>query len=323
MERSMRALRAVDGALRERDVPVPDPERSELQVRVRAAGLNAADLGRVRRSRGGSEVPLGAEVAGEVAAVGADVAGFSPGDAVMGMCSGGFAEYAILDSGTCLPVPARLSWVEAAGACVCFVTAHDALITAGGLVPGDSVLVNAASSGVGLAALQLARLLGAGITVAMSRSQAKLDRLHDLGIRFDAGATSASGVVDRCVAATDQKGVDIAVDSVGAADWASIFDVMALGGRIVSVGRLGGDAVTVNLDELARRRIALIGVTFRTRSPAEAAVVFRRAAQVLLPALGEGALRVQIDSVYRFSEADQAIDRMTAVEKLGKVVLHG
>jgi NADPH:quinone reductase len=317
----MHAVYAVDGMAVDLEVPLPIPGPTEILVKVKAAGVNAADLGRLRRSRTGPAVPLGAEVAGIVVALGTAARGFSPGDAVMGMCSAGFAEFAAVDVGTCLPVPAGLGWTAAAGACVSFVTAHDALVTAGRLRPGHSVLVNAVSSGIGLAALQLARRLGAGLTIAISGSQQKLDRLDELGVRFDRGLTSGSEAAAACSAATGGAGVDIAIDSVGAAEWDTTVTAMALGGRIVSVGRLGGDTVSVNLDELARRRLSLVGVTFRTRSRAEASAVFERASHVLLPALEQGVLRVVVDGVYSFANVADAIGGMTAATKLGKIIL--
>jgi NADPH2:quinone reductase len=330
----MRAAVAEAGKVEVREVPVPEPGPGQLLLRVHAAGLNAADrlliaghyrVGASVRPPSASPagpVPVGTEAAGEVVAVGADVTGFASGDRVMAMGRGAFAEYAAFDAGRALHIPAGLGWVEAAAVPVVYATAHDALATAGRLVPGESVLVNAASSGVGVAVLQLARLLGAGLVIGTSTSPAKFDRLRAAGVPLDVALDgSAADLGEQLLAATGGEGVDVVVDSVGGTSWPSTLAAAALGGRVVSVGRLGGTRADVDLDELARKRVSLVGVSFRTRSGAAAAEVFAAAGPVVLPGLADGRLRVLVDRTFPLAEVASAEDHLGAGGHIGKVVL--
>jgi NADPH:quinone reductase-like Zn-dependent oxidoreductase len=356
----MRAVVAEAGRLELRELPDPEPGPGELLVRVRAAGLNRADVAVMRgayvvgrslgRSGGRSPsqgsaprpargpLPMGGEAAGVVVAVGPGVERFSTGDRVMAMCRGAFAELVRVDARRALPVPDRLSWEEAGGCPVTFVTAHDALASAGRLRPGEAVLVNAASSGVGVAALQLARLLGARTVVASSTSADKLEALRQAGVPFDTGLVAGDAdFVERCLDATGQgstptvgdgdgageqpSGLDGVVDSVGGPAWAANLAVAALGGRLVWVGRLGGERAEVNLDEVARKRVSLVGVTFRTRSPDEAGAVVAAAAADVVPALADGRLRVLVDRTFPLEEAAAAEEHLHANRHVGKIVL--
>jgi NADPH:quinone reductase len=330
----MRAAIAEGGRIEIREVPRPEPRAGELLVRVRAAGLNAADrlLVAGRYLVGASvrppepappgPVPIGAEAAGEVEAVGAGVTGYAPGDRVMAMCRGAFAEYAVVDVSRVLPVPAGVDWTTAAAVPITFVTAHDALATAGRLAPGGSVLVNAASSGVGVAAIQVARLLGAGPVLAVSTSPAKYERLRAAGVAADVELDAGGGdVAERALAATGGAGVDVIVDSVGAAAFADNLAAAAIGARIVSVGRLSGTIASVDLDELSRKQVSVVGVTFRTRSRQQAAAVFAAAGAVLGPALADGRLKVLVDRSFGLAEAAAAEDYLGTGAHIGKVVL--
>jgi NADPH2:quinone reductase len=285
---------------------------------------------------------MGGELAGEVIAVGGPVdggvergvdgeaergldggaAGFAVGDRVMAMGRGAYAELAVVDAARTMAVPATVSWTEAGGFPTTFVTAHDALRSAGHVEAGSSVLVNAASSGVGVAALQLARLFGAGTLVASSTSAAKLDALRGRDVPFDVGVVADNPeIVEEVVAATGGRGVDVVIDSVGGPAWATNLGVAALGARIVSVGRVGGLVTEVNLDEVARKRVSLVGVTFRSRSSSEARAVIASAAADLVPALAEGRLHVVVDRTFPLEEAAAAHDYLRRNEHVGKVVL--
>jgi NADPH:quinone reductase len=330
----MRAVYAEDGQLVQKDVPEPAAGPGQLLVAVKAASLNAADRLMLEGSHvagatvspaervAPASLPLGADAAGEVVAVGEGVEEFSIGDRVMGICLGGFAELAVIFAAFAMRVPDRLAWTEAAAVPVAFSTAHDALVTAGGLTAGNDVLVTAGTSGVGVAALQLARLLGAGTVAASSRSPEKLDQLGAAGIPFDEGLiTGEADFVEQGLRATGGDGFDIVVDNVGAAAADENIGVAALGGRIISVGRMSGQRAEIDLDELARKRLSLVGVTFRTRSLSEIADAHRRASVDVVPALADGRLRVILDRVFPFEEIVAAEAWMQTGRRIGKVVL--
>ncbi|MPY96292.1 MAG: zinc-binding dehydrogenase, partial [Acidimicrobiia bacterium] len=198
----------------------------------------------------------------------------------------------------------------------------DALATAGQLETGEAVLVNAASSGVGVAALQLARLLGASPVIGVSTTSAKLEALARLGIAPDHGFVGDDpDLVDRLIDATGGRGVGVTVDSVGGPAWATNLASAALGGRIVSVGRVGGNDATVNLDEVARKRVSLVGVTFRTRDAAQASAVVAGFAAAGLAAIADGRLRPVVHRTYPLESAAAAQADLGTNQHVGKLVL--
>lgn len=271
------------------DVPDPIAGGGQLLVRVRAAGLNRGDLlvrrgdyrVGLRRDRpvapfvAGGEL-AGGELAGEVEAIGPGVQGWRVGDRVMAS-GAGYAELAAVDARMAIVLPDTIDWEEAGGLMVPLITTHDALVANGALRAGGSVVVNAATSGVGVVGVRLAAVLGAGVVFATSRSANNLAVLRDfLGslpcplITVDTSHAELATVV---AAHTGDAGADVIVDKVGAAALAENVAAAAIRGRIVQVGRLGGRTAEIELDELARKRTSLIGVTFRTRSADEAAAV--------------------------------------------------
>jgi NADPH2:quinone reductase len=315
------------GTLELRDVPEPVPQPGELLIRVRATALNRADLamrrGAYPRLATGGDSPLtiaGLEAAGEVAGLGADVSGFAIGDRVMAMCSGGYAEFTTLDHRLAVSVPARLSWTEAASLPVAYMTEHDALITNARLQPGETVLVNAASSGVGVAAIQIAKLWGARLIIGSSGVNAKLQALKAFGMDHGINYRFVN-LADAILEATDGKGVDVIVDHVGGSHLHDHLRCMALKGRLVSVGRLGGRVGELDLDLVALKRLTLIGVTFRTRTLEERIAIAHRFAADLLPALADGRLRPVIDRAFPLTEALEAQGYMASDAHIGKIVL--
>ncbi len=332
----MKAAVAENGTIRIDDVDVPDPGAADVQIKVAAAGLNAADKGLITGHyiRGTSitkpasaaamagPIRFGMEVSGIVTAVGADVSGIKVGDEVMARSGGAFAEYVVTPAADVLAKPADLSFTDAAAVPVTFITAHDALSTLGGLQAGQHVLVNAVSSGVGVAALQLAKLLGAATVICTARNRDRLADLVEHGIAMDLALDTADPqFIDKVLDATGGHGVDVIVDSVGSPEWAQHLQVLAIGGRLVSVGRSGGTSAEVDLDEVARKRVSIIGATFRTRSREETSAVVRRAADVIVDGFAAGKLKVVVDRVFPLVQVAQAESWMTSGKRIGKVIV--
>jgi NADPH2:quinone reductase len=314
------------GAIALQDVPTPKPRPEELLVKVKAAALNRADLFRVQGTykttapkQGLLEI-VGGEAAGIVVDMGKDVSGFAVGDPVMGMCAGGYAEFTTIHQRLAMPMPERLSWEEASTVPVSYMTEYNALITNGRLQAGESVLINGASSGVGVAAVQIAKFWGAKPVIALAGSPAKLAALAALGL--DVGINyKTEDFKEAVLAATDGKGVDLIIDHVGGPHLKDNLKCMALKGRLVSVGRLGGEVGQLNMDLLALKRLELIGVTFRTRTLSERIEIARQTIADLLPALADGRLKPVVDRIFNLEQAAEAHAYMTSNAQFGKIVL--
>lgn len=330
-ENEMKAMVIVSdadgGTLEYLDVPNPEPAAEELLVRVKATSLNRADLAQRQGnypapSRGSDTewVVAGLEAAGEVIGMGDSVTGFASGDRVMAMCGGSYSEFVTVDYRLAMPVPEQLSWAEAATIPVAYMTEHDALSTHARLQSGESVLVHAASSGVGIAAIQLAKLLGAAPVLGTGGDPAKLAALAALGLDEGIDYHEVS-FADAVLAATDNNGVDVVVDHVGASHFQDNLRCMALRGRLIGVGRLGGRHAELDLDLLALKRLELIGVTFRTRTLEERIEIAQRCAADLLPALSAGRIQIFIDRTFSLDEAMEAQGYMASNAHIGKIVL--
>ena len=310
------------------DVPDPRPKPHEVLVRVRASGLNRADLavaaGHAHGNIGGPGTILGMEFAGEVVECGAEVPdSIRPGQRVMASGAAGYAEYAVADWGRVLPVPdANMSWAQAATLPIALQTMHDAVVTNGGLRPGQSVLIQGASSGVGLLGMQIAKLMGAGLVFGSSTDAGRRARLKDFGADH-AVDTSGPAWPDQVLAATGGRGVDLIVDQVSASVANGNLRACAILGRIVNVGRLGGARGEFDFDLHAMRRISYIGVTFRTRSQEEVREIVRRMRADLCDAVEAGRLALPIDRVFPLAEAPAALAHMRANGHFGKIVLEG
>jgi NADPH:quinone reductase-like Zn-dependent oxidoreductase len=308
--------------LRETQVPTPGP--GQVVVAVRAAGVNRGELIRgaqVRASQpAASPARAGGEFAGEIAALGEGVSGWKPGDRVMGRTAGSYASHVAASQRALMRIPEGMGWAEAAAIPNVFVTAHDALVTNGAAAPGEAVMVTAGPSGVGTAAIQIARHIGANPVLATTRTPAKAGGLRALGAH-EVVDTRQAGWVDAVLRATDGRGVDVIIDHVGGSMLLGNIEVLALKGRLVSVGRNAGFVGECNLDEIARKRARIIGVTFRTRTPEESLACSERFAAHLMEAVTKGALKPVLDRTFPFERLHDAHKYMLGDTQTGKIVL--
>lgn len=326
MTNTMRALVGGVGPDWEpRELAIPAPAPGQILIRVRAAGLNRADLYMLEgsyspNSKTSNVYTAGLELAGEVAAIGADVPDLAVGDRVSGAGLGAFAEYAVLDHRHAIAVPAALSWVEAAALPVGLATEHDALVTQAGFTAGQRVLIVGAASAIGLIAVQLARALGAAQVVATTTSEAKRGALTAAGA--DAVVNTATeNLAEAVAAATGGAGVDVVLDHVGGELFGQTFAATRLGGTIVNIGRLAGPEATVDLNQLAFRRLRVLGTTFSVRTPDELAAVCDALVPRVLPAVADGRIRPVVDRVFAFDDALKAAEHLRSNRAIGKVVL--
>jgi len=307
--------------LEQREAPMPEPGSGQILVRMRAAGLNRGEfIAGHGLTKAGAAKPAGGEGAGEIAKIGAGVSGFTLGARVMGRCPGAFAEYALMDARETIVVPERLSWEEAAGIPLTFMVVHDMLIAQGKLAAGEWLLVTGISSGVGVAALQTAKALGAKV-IGTSGSDDKLARLKavglDLGIR-----TRAGDFCDTVLQATGGKGVSLVVNNVGGSVFAECVRALAFQGRLATVGYLDGVLkAEIDIEALHRNRLVLFGVSNKLRGPEQRAESARGFVADILPAIASGSIRPLIDRVYPFDELPAAKAHMEANAHLGKIVL--
>jgi len=319
----MKAGVATENGLEVRDIPQPQPKPFELLVKVKAAGLNRADLAAARGSGGHGKVGggVGIDWAGEVVEVGPEAkGGFKPGDRVMCAGSGGYAEYAVCDWGRVVAIPDDMTFEHAATLPVALGTMHDALVTNGHLKPGQSVLIQGASSGVGLMALQIAKLLGAKRVIGTSTNAERRARLSEFGadLAVDTSDLKWPALV---LEATGGRCVDIIVDQVSGALINASMRATAIRGRIVNVGRLGGGKAEFDFDLHANRRIAYIGVTHRTRSVDELREETRAMWADLADAVRSKRLSLPIDRTFPLTEAKAAQEYMRANRHFGKILL--
>lgn len=309
------------------EVPRPQPGKGQVLIQVKASALNRIDLamamGTAHGSAGGTGVPLGVEWAGEIVELGADVTQWRIGDRVMGAGIGAFADFTLGYAPLMYPVPQGLSYEQAAALPVGLQTMHDAIATHGALKAGHSILVQGASSGVGLAGLQVAKALGAGLVIGSSTSANRRARLREFGADVVVD-TSQSGWEKHVLDATQGQGVDLLVDMVAGPYVNPGMAATRIGGRMVNVGRVAGESGEFNFDLHSMRRITYVGVSFRTRSPAEVMEVVARTRRDLEPFLNKGELRMPMDKTYRLDEVTKALEHMAANLHFGKIVLvHG
>jgi putative PIG3 family NAD(P)H quinone oxidoreductase len=310
----MRAVTISDESVVVREHPDPEPAKNEILVRVRAAGLNGADIlqraGRYPAPPGSSQDIPGLELAGEVAAVGPGVERFSEGDRVMAIVGGGGqAELAVVHERAAMPVPEALDWPAAGGFPEVFTTAHDALFTQAGLCAGESLLVHGAAGGVGTAAIQLGSALGARVTATVRREEARPE-VEKLG----ATVIAPEGF-------EEHGPFDVILELVGAPNLGANVKALATQGRIAVIGIAAGAKGEINLAALMGKRGTLHASTLRARPLEEKAIAQRLVERHVLPLVQAGQVRVPVAATYPLDDVAAAYERFTSGGKLGKIVL--
>ena len=304
--------------------PNPEPGVGQIRVRVRTSALNRADL---LQREGNYPVPPGVpadisgmEYAGEVDALGPAATLWKVGDRVMGIIGGaGHAELLCVHEREAMPVPQSMSWDEAGAIPEAFLTAHDALFNRLDLATGETLLIHAVGSGVGTAALQIARVVGAKV-VGTARSAGKLEQAKNLGldVAIDASRGEWAAQVETTVG---KESVHAVLDLVGGNYLDGNMRVLALRGRIVVVGLTGGATAQFNMGTLLRKRLTMVGTMLRARPLEEKISLARDFAEHGVPLFETGKLRPVVDRVFSFSEVRAAHELMASNKTFGKIVL--
>ena len=301
------------------DVPTPQPGPDEILVRVHSTALNRADL--LQRS-GGYAAPPGApqnisglEFAGEVAELGTNARRWSKGDRVMGITGGGaHAEFVMAHQDAVAVVPPNIDLSDAGAIPEVFMTAHDALRQAG-FKAGENVLIHAVGSGVGLAATQLATALG-GRAFGTSRTPDKIERAKAFGLESGCGLAELTAFAEKV-----SGGFDVVLDLNGGPYFAASLEVMALKGRIILIGGVAGGKTNVDLYQILRKRLHVIGTVMRARSLQEKIETTKAFEREVVPLFAKGAIEPVIDSVFSLDKIQEAHRRLESNETFGKVVL--
>jgi NADPH2:quinone reductase len=310
----MRAVTIRDKQLTVEEQPDPQPGRGEVLVRVKAAGLNGADMmqlkGNYPAPPGSPQDIPGLELAGEVQARGPGAERFNEGDRVMGIVGGGGqAELAVVHERVLVAVPDRLSWPQAGGAPEVFTTAHDAVFTQAGLVAGERLLVHGAAGGVGTAAVQLGRAAGARVTATV-RNETLRDQVAALGAHVIAPEGFA-----------DHGPFDVILELVGAINLMDNLKALDTGGRITVIGTGAGATGEIHLGLLMMKRARIHGSTLRARPLEGKALTARAVERSVLPALADGTVKVPVAETFALGDVQAAYERFQAGGKLGKIVL--
>ena len=310
--------------LKWREVPSPEPGRGEVRVRVRATAVNRADLlQRMGLYPAPPDAPQqipGLEFAGEIDGIGSGVSAWKVGDRVFGLVGGGaYAEELVAHADCVARMPDALSFTDAAAIPEAFITAWDAMVSQAGLGAGETVLIHAVGSGVGTAAVQIARALSAR-PLGTARTAAKLARASKLGM--DRGFTVENGkFADDVLRATGGRGVDVVLELVGGGYVAEDLSCAASQARLILVGLMAGVRADLDLGLILRKRLTLIGTQLRARPLGEKIDVTRAFARHVVPLVESGALVPIIECVMPIEEAAAAHQAMAANEGFGKIVL--
>ncbi len=302
--------------------PKPSQRPGEFLIKVRAAAINRTDI--LSRRNGSSYLEssiLGVEVVGTVEAVGTDV-NIAVGTRVMGLVNGGgYAEYAVMPADRAMIIPENLSFTEAAAIPEVFLTAYQTLFLLGKLMKDETVLIHAGGSGVGTAAIQLAKQLGQTKVITTAGSKEKLDMCQSLGADYCINYKEQN-FAEEVSQATDGKGVDVILDFIGASHWEKNLASIKTDGRWILIGLLGGAVLEkVNLMQLMAKRIQLTGTLLTPRSDTYKAALTATFSKKALPLFSQRRLQPIIDSVFPFAEVGKAHERMERNKNIGKIIL--
>ncbi|WP_340105371.1 NAD(P)H-quinone oxidoreductase [Rhodohalobacter sp. 8-1] len=305
----------------------PEPGPNELLVKIEATALNRADL---LQKAGNYPIPenaspiLGLEMSGTVEKAGTETRRFKPGDYIMGLLpGGGYAEYCVIRDDHAMAKPEALSFEEAAAIPEVFLTAFQGLFWIGELYDDETVLIHAGASGVGTAAIQLAKQVSGTTIITTAGTEAKLDLCRHLGagLALNYKEENFDEAIERQFG---DSAVDVILDFVGASYWHQNMEVLAMDGRLVHLGLLGGASVdSVNLGTILRKRLTVRGSTLRNRSDEYKALLTEEFTDRFAGLFDDGTLRPVIDSIYEWEEAEEAHQRMKHNENAGKIVLNG
>jgi NADPH:quinone reductase len=316
-------IRTADNAmsLELRDVPVPQPGPGQVGIRIRAAALNRGEFiaGHGLHTAAAAR-PAGFEAAGEVTALGVGVTRWKVGDRVMGRCDGAFAEHGCMTADEIFAAPQRLTWEQAAATTVVFLTVYEALMAQGRLAAGEWLLVAGISSGVGVAALQVGKALGARV-IGTSGSMEKLERLKALGLDV-ALHTRAPDFVPAVMQATHNQGVDLVVNNVGGSVFAACVESMGFQARLATVGYVDGQVeARIDLGALHSKRLQLFGVSNKMRNMSHRIAAAQALERDLLPMVTDGRVTPLVDQVFALDDLPAAQQCMQGNQHLGKLVV--
>jgi putative PIG3 family NAD(P)H quinone oxidoreductase len=303
----------------------PEPAGTEVLVNVKACALNRADLlqrrGFYPAPKGFPERILGLEFAGEVSEIGENVSDFKIGDRVFGITAGGAqAEFLLTEASLLARIPENLSFAEAAAVPEAFITAHDAIFTSGELREGETLLIHAVGSGVGLAALQLAKARNIK-TIGTSRTADKLEKCEEFGLDEAIAVADETNFADIIKKKNEGRGVDVILDLVGAKYFQANLESLNLKGRLILVGTTGGAKAELNYGAVMSKRLKIIGTVLRSRPTAEKAEATRKFAAEVVPLLESGKIKANIDKIFKLEQIREAHEYLESNASFGKVVL--
>jgi putative PIG3 family NAD(P)H quinone oxidoreductase len=304
------------------ETDTPTATGNEVLIKVHASAINRADLlqrqGMYPPPPGASSV-MGLECAGEVIEIGPEVTGFKTGDRVCALLAGGgYAEVVSVDAGSVVPVPNGLTMEQAAALPEVFATAWLNLFMEANLQPGEKVILHAGASGVGTAGIQLCKAFGNPVFVTVGNED-KLQACLELGAA--AGSNRHDGPFKDKARELSADGIDVILDPVGGSYLADNIDLLAMGGRLVLIGLMGGAQTDINLAAMMIKRLRVIGSTLRARPLAEKAAVMQQLRDLVWPKIESGEIKPVVDSIFPIAEAAQAHDLVATDKTIGKVIL--